>query len=585
MILTENINLIWASLMAEECIRKGADTFFLAPGARCTPLTIAVARHPDARTVQHFDERGVGFAALGFARATGRPGVVICTSGTAVSNLTPAVVEASMDAQPLLLLTADRPFELRECGANQSIPQTQAFQPYVKWNMDLPAPETSVAPQVLLTTMNQALREAECGPVQLNCPFREPLGAFTDRTDSEAYLIPIHDWMKGHDPYTSTTPVWRESDDMSISGLAELLNSAQVLVISGGGGNEAEALAIEDLSEKRGWPVLSDVSSGLHFGPRRNGVVRHVDSILGRGEFPPDLQPQVVLQFGVRFLSKSLLQALEEQPPRIWIHVTPRDGRFDPIHRVTHRVQAGIDRFCMKVEQEPFDGVDPAWRRGWLQADMQVDRVLSSELEDGADLSEPAVARTITRRIRNLHGLVLGASMPVRDVNRFSARNPNRIQVACNRGASGIDGTIATAVGFARGLRQCVTVLLGDLSALHDLNSLAMASSSRIPIIVVIVNNHGGGIFHFLPQSADPDFEKFFGTPHSWKFQGAAGQFDLPYAYAETLEDFDEAYQEAMDNRVSCLIEVETDREDNASFHRKLEERLQLPHNRSGQGR
>ncbi len=585
MIQTENINLIWASLMVEECIRKGADTFFLAPGARCTPLTLAVARHPDARAVQHVDERALGFAALGFARATGRPGVVICTSGTAVSNLTPSVVEASMDSQPLLLLTADRPFELRECGANQSIPQTQAFAPYIRWSMDLPAPDVPVSPQVVLTTMDEALSQAETGPVHLNCPFREPLAAFPDRTDAEAYLIPVHEWSMGHNPYTSVVPSWPETDEMLVSGLADLLVDQKVLVVAGGGFNESEAMAIDQLSEKWGWPIISDISSGLHFGPRRNGVVRHIDSVLGGSEFPEHLVPDVLIQFGSRFLSKRLLEALEEHPPPAWIQVSPRKGRFDPVHRVTHRIQAGIDRFCLQLEQERRGEADADWKLAWLQADLQVERLLKAELDEAADLSEPSVARSVTRFIHNLNGLVLGASMPVRDVNRFAARNPNRIQVTCNRGASGIDGTIATAVGFARGLRQSVTVLLGDLAALHDLNSLAMVATSRTPVIVIVINNHGGGIFHFLPQSQDPDFEAFFGTPHTWRFEDAAGQFGLPYAFAQTLEDFQEAYQEALDHKVSCLIEVETDREDNLVLHRRLEEMLDLPHSRTGQGR
>jgi len=585
MIQTDNINLIWASLMVEECIRKGADTFFLAPGSRCTPLTLAVARHPDARVVQHVDERALGFAALGFARATGRPGIVICTSGTAVSNLTPSVVEASMDSQPLLLLTADRPFELRECGANQSIPQVNAFSSYVRWEMDLPAPEVSVPPQVVLTTVDEALSRAETGPVHLNCPFREPLAAFPDRTDAEAYLIPVHNWTTGHDPYTSRLPVWRETDEMIISGLADLLVNAKVLVVAGGGCNESEVLAIDQLSEKWGWPIISDVSSGLHFGPRRTGVVRHIDSVLGGSDFPPSLVPDVLIQFGCRFLSKRLMEALDDQPPATWIQVTPRTGRFDPVHRVTHRIQAGIDRFCLQLEQERKGEPDTEWKLGWLQADLHVERVLKTELEEGAELSEPVVARCVTRQIRNLHGLVLGASMPVRDVNRFSARNPNRIQVTCNRGASGIDGTIATAVGFARGLRQSVTVLLGDLATLHDLNSLAMVAMSRTPVIVIVINNHGGGIFHFLPQSADESFETFFGTPHEWRFESAADQFGLPYAYAQTLEDFEETYEEALERQVSCLIEVETNRNENHQLHERLEEMLAIPHLRSGSGR
>lgn len=579
MIHGENINQIHASLMVEECLRNGADTFFLAPGARCAPLTLAVAKHPEARAVQHFDERGLGYAALGFSRATGRPGVVICTSGTAVSNLTPSVVEASMDGVPMLLLTADRPFELRACGANQAIPQTRAFDPYVVWSVDLPAPDVSVPPHALLTTVDQAFQYARSGPVHLNCPFREPLAPSPDRTDAETYLIPVHPWSRGHEPHTSVVPPVRSVDEVSLVELEELVSTSnKVLVIAGGGCNEAEAMAIEQLAEQRGWPIVSDVGSGLHFGPRRTGVARHVDALTGAGGFPDSLKPDRILQFGSRFLSKSLLQALEATPLEAWIQVVAREGRFDPLHRVTHRVVADPDRFCLQLHREREHAADNQWTLAWLRADQEVERVYAEQLDGAHTLTEPGVARAVTRLLPNLHGLVLGASMPVRDVNQFAARNPNRIHVACNRGASGIDGTLATAAGFARGLHQCVTVLLGDLAALHDLNSLVLVAKCRAPVIVVVVNNHGGGIFHFLPMADQSEaFERFFGTPHEWEFGSAAAQFGLPYALAGDMEEFQDTYRDALDQRKSCLIEVQTDRERNVEQHRALAEILKLP--------
>lgn len=578
-ISTENINQIWASLLVEECLRNGADTFFLAPGSRCTPLTLAVARHPEARVQQHYDERGLGFAALGFSRATGRPGVVICTSGTAVSNLTPAVVEASMDAQPMLLLTADRPFELRECGANQAIPQTRAFAPYLQWSMDLSTPDSSISPETVLTTVDRAFQSLRHGPVHLNCPFREPLTPLPDRTDAEAYLISLHDWSRSHRPYTTNIPSISQPDELSLSDLKELLgDNPRLLIIAGGGCNEAEALAIEQLAEQQAWPIVSDVSSGLHFGPRRTGVVRHVDAMVDDGGFPDDLAPKMVLQFGCRILSKRLLSALKAQPPRLWIQVSNREGRFDPHHQVSHRFFTDMDRFCLLWHQETLPVSDPDWKQSWLRADAAIEKVYHQQLDSAQTLSEPAVARAVTRMLPNLQGLVLGASMPVRDVNHYAARNTRQIHVACNRGASGIDGTLATAVGFARGLNQCVTVLLGDLATLHDLNSLALVATSRVPVIVIVVNNHGGGIFHFLSVADDsPEFEKFFGTPHQWDFENAAAQFGLPYAHIKDMEEFEAAYEEALATRKSCLIEVETDRRQNVEQHAALAELVKLP--------
>ena len=576
MILTENINVLQASLIVEECFRNGIDTFFLSPGARCSPLTLAVARHPDVRVVQHFDERGLAFAALGYARATGRPGVVITTSGSAVSNLHPAVTEAFMDAQPMLLLTADRPPELRDTGANQTIDQVRHFGNQTVWHQDIPCPGPQISPSVILTTLDLALHHARRGPVHLNCMFREPLGPQPDRTDAEAHLLPVAPWLHNNQPYTAYREPALDLDELSAVELEDLLASqSRVMVIVGGGLTESEALAVLQLAAKRQWPVISDVCSGLHFGPQRGGVIRHIDSLVTSEGFPEDLQPGIVLQFGPRFLSKTLLQALSATPLTAWIHVSDREGRFDPLHRLTHRFCLEIDRFCMQIERTSSPAPRTEWRQTWLRMDREIDHVFSEALDNRDRITEPGVLRAISKWMPNLHGLYLGASMPVRDMNRFAARNPHHIHVAANRGASGIDGTIASAAGFARGLNRPVTLALGDLTALHDLNSLALLSIQRVPVILVILNNRGGGIFHFLPMAdSSPEFETYWGTPHKWTFEHAAAQFGLPYAKPKTMDEFTDTYRDALDSAVSCIIEVETDRRQNLADHQALAKAL-----------
>jgi 2-succinyl-5-enolpyruvyl-6-hydroxy-3-cyclohexene-1-carboxylate synthase len=337
-------------------------------------------------------------------------------------------------------------------------------------------------------------------------------------------------------------------------------------------------LAIQQLAQQQDWPVISDVTSGLHFGPEVAGVVRHVDALVSASGFSERLRPKHVLQFGTRFLSKSLLQALSAEPPESWVVVTPREGRFDPAHRVTHRVRADIDCFCLAWHRESMVPVRPEWRQAWLEGEARVESVYAEHLDHAETLTEPGVARAVTRLIPQLHGLVLGASMPVRDVNQVSYPSTHRVHVTANRGASGIDGTFATSVGFAKGLMQPVTVLLGDLSALHDLNSLSLISKSPVPVIVVIVNNDGGGIFHFLPMADDSaEFEECFGTPHGWNFGQAAGMFSLPYIHVTNLEGFVDAYRAALTSRQSRIIEVSTDRRLNVEQHRALSAVLDLP--------
>ena len=578
MISTENINMVAASLMVEECIRNGVDTFFLAPGSRCTPLTIAVARHPEAEVMQHFDERGLGFAALGYARATGRPGAVICTSGTAVSNLTPSVVEAFMSGVPMVLLTADRPDELRDCGANQAIPQVHAFDPYVTFSVDLPAPDESLCAPSLLQTVDVAVEHSLQGPVHVNCPFREPLAPVSDGTDWDPLLESVRTWIEATETFSPSTPFRLKLDDLLLSELQELFSAPdRVVVIAGGGCTEADGFALHELASQHGWPVISDVTSGLHFGSTVSSVVRHVDALVGEQGFPPSLKPDHVLQFGTRFLSKRLLQALEATDLRSWTVVTPREGCFDPLHKVSHRFRVDIGHFCREWSFKTSPSCPSEWRTAWLQADDRAEACIAEHLDEAKEISEPGIARRLTQEIPRLHGLVLGASMPIRDVNQFAYPSEHRLQVAANRGASGIDGTLATAVGFAKGLAQPVTVLLGDLSTLHDLNSLSLVAQSEQPIVVVVINNHGGGIFHFLPIStSETEFEPYFGTPHDIHFEKAAEMFSISYAAPRDLDEFTNTYQQAVTSGKSWVIEVKTDRVKNVEQHRLIANALAL---------
>ncbi len=573
-----NINALWASMLVEECVRCGVDTFFLAPGARCAPLTFAVAQHQEVRPVKHFDERGLAFAALGYARATGRPGVLICTSGTAVMNFAPAVAEAAAEELPLLLLTADRPPELRECGANQSLRQSNLLPEHLSWHFELPCPDPTVSPAFVLTTLDEALRRSSRGPVQLNCPFREPLGLQKDRCDMDAILFPVYEWLRNGLPYTRTYPPVERVEELDAVGLEELLPArARVLVLVGGGLLESEALAVEQLAQQRGWPVVSDVQSGLHFGPRSGEVVRHVDALCSAEGFVSGLEPDRILQFGSRFISKSLLQALEASPLISWVSVSRRQGRFDPLHRVTHRYQSEAGSFCSLFEKGEADPELEVWRKRWLDADASAEALLAEELDDLHRLTEIGAVRKLTKLLPPYHGLFIGASLPVRDVNRYAYPNPSRVHVGSNRGASGIDGILATASGFARGLQQCCTVLLGDLSTLHDLNSLALIGSRKFPVIVVVINNRGGGIFQELPfLDAAEQVEDYFITPHEMSFEHAAAQFGLLYACPEDLPDFEETYREALMERRSCLIEVQCSREESRMLRMQLAEALQL---------
>ncbi|ARA92980.1 2-succinyl-5-enolpyruvyl-6-hydroxy-3-cyclohexene-1-carboxylate synthase [Rhodothermaceae bacterium RA] len=569
-----NSNRFWADLLVEELIRCGVDFFSLAPGSRSTPLTTAVAAHPQARHHIHFDERGSAFLALGHARATRRPAAWITTSGTALANGFPAVIEAAIEGVPLLLLTADRPPELRDTGANQTIDQVKLFGAYVRWFVDLPAPDPQMDPAMVLTTVDQAVYRAlrsPAGPVHLNCMFREPLAPDADGFDPERYRERLGGWWARRRPYTDYRPARSVVEAAPVAALLE--DAGRGLVVAGKLDDPAEGQAAARVARHLGWPLVADIGSGVRLGPDPTGGLRidYADQVLACAGFVERHRPDAVVHLGRRATSKRLLQALERTAPPLYLTVAPTPERLDPTHQVTHRLEAPVAALAAALAAGTPRQPDAAWLRAWQHASAQAEAAIEAVLEEDGTLSEPLVARLVTRHLPPEHGLFLASSMPVRDADMYAVGGAAAVPVAANRGASGIDGTVASAAGFAAGLARPVTLLIGDLALLHDLNSLALLRRLPVPVVVVAINNDGGGIFHFLPIAKHAGvFEPYFGTPHGLTFEAAAALFGLAYARPETPAAFEAAYREAVHRPAATLIEVRTDRTANAALHRRL---------------
>ncbi|HYE95090.1 MAG TPA: 2-succinyl-5-enolpyruvyl-6-hydroxy-3-cyclohexene-1-carboxylic-acid synthase [Rubricoccaceae bacterium] len=568
-----NRNALWAGLLVEELVRQGVGLFCLAPGSRSAPLAWAVVTNPRARALVHFDERGAAFAALGFARATGQPACWITTSGTAVANGLPAAVEASADGVPLLLLTADRPPELRDTGANQTIPQPGLFGAFARWSFDLPAPSADVDPAFVLTTAAQAVHRTRspAGPVHVNAMFREPLAPEPDGTNAARVLAPLDGWIASGEPYTRYEPAPSEGPQPMLEGLAARLEGVeQGLVVLGKTDDPAVGPAAARLAEALGWPLLPDVGSQARLGPALSNAIAHYDLALGSPSFAEGNRLEAVLHVGGRVTSKRLLQAIEAARPEVYVVVRPDPERYDPAHRVTHRLQAEPAALCEGLARELIPAGETGWLRAWKAADRASAGALEAYFVFEAALSEPGVARAVSALTPDGHGLVVASSMPIRDLDAYAMIGGPRLRVAANRGASGIDGTVATAAGFARGLGRPTTLLLGDLALLHDLNSLALLRRGP-PVTLIAVNNDGGGIFSFLPIAQhEAHFEDLFGTPHGLGFEDAARLFGLGYARPATPDAFSRAYREALESGRSTLIEVRTDRRANVALHREL---------------
>jgi len=570
---TARANRLWAHLIVEELVRCGVDFFCVAPGSRSTPLVAALAKNAKAKSLVHFDERGTAFAALGYARATGRPAAWITTSGTAVANGLPAIVEAATDGVPMVLLTADRPPELRQTGANQTIDQPDIFGDFVRWRFDLPAPSLDVDPSSVLTTVDQAAYRAgrsPKGPVHLNLMFREPLIPGPGE-DGAPDGVPKR-WRAAAGPYTRYAATEPAVDEAEVEALWERLRPVgRGLVVAGRLASRAQGEAVEGLADLLGWPLLPDAGSQVRLGGNGRSAAFY-DVLLADGAFAEGHAPEAVLHFGGRALSKRLEGFVARHRPDPYVVVREHPFRLDPAHIVTHSVESGIEAFCVALGRASSGRParsDASWAAGWREASARAGSALDRTLAGRGALEEPLVARLVSAEIPEGHGLVAASSMPVRDLDAFAVAGGAGVPVAANRGASGIDGTVATAAGFARGTGRPVTLLIGDLALLHDLNSLAMLRG--LPVTVVVLNNDGGGIFSFLPVSAhDSFFEPFFGTPQGVGFGHAAAMFGLSYEEPGSTEEFLSAYRKAISADGPSLIEVGTDRDGNVAVHREL---------------
>lgn len=580
-------NSHWAQLLVEELTRCGCRYFVISPGSRSTPLVVAAARHPAVTARVAVEERGAAFHAVGYGRAGGRPAVLVCTSGTALANYVPAVVEAAQDHIPVLVLSADRPPELQAAGANQTIAQRGIFGSYTRWSAELPVPAPRIDPRVILTTVDQAVFRAvsaPAGPVHLNCPFPEPL-------EPEPVPAPLvagaagARWQAGTEPFTT----YREADGAAeeppaaapgaapageaVSALRSLLEGSRRGLLVAGGLPRGCGGAVAALAAHLGWPLLGDVTSGARGTP---GLQLLLQSAAGREV----LRPDCVLQFGSHVVAKQYLELVTAAAPRL-VQVAASPERLDPSHSTALRVVADPRRVAHRLRlsgaRPPASGYAAAVRAAGARA-----RAALAEWSGARrGLDEPTVARLVAAAAGGppACGLFGASSMPIRDLDTFATPLPAGVAVAANRGASGIDGAVASAAGLAAGLERPVIALLGDLSLVHDLPSLSQLREVPAGLVIVVLNNRGGGIFSLLPlaQVREPGFdelfERYFATPPAVAFRDVAAAFAMHYARPQTPAELQRhlavAAARAADG-AHTLLEVTTERAANAAVHAEL---------------
>ncbi len=570
-----HLNELWGALAVEELVRTGVTCFVISPGSRSTPLVHAVSQNKQAKPTVHFDERGAAFYTLGYARAAGKPAAAICTSGTAAANFLPAVIEASVDHVPLIIITADRPPELRMSGANQTIDQVKLYGNYVRWQMDMPCPDEKIPPEFLLSTIDQAVYRSlrsPSGPVHLNFMFRNPLAPDGEKESFKNCLSGVAGWLNGAAPYTNYAPSHSEVSEDTLKKITDIINKSKSGIVIAGKLSSQESSKVLSLSQKIGWPVFPDIASGLRLGVQNSNVIAFFDQLL-LSENLQKLQPDTVLHFGSQPVSKRLLQFLKSARPKDYIRIADHPERHDPSFQVTLRVENEITKLCQQIIDNRTKKSTNQLTERYTHLSNIVDITLTELLDSSKSdrITEPAAVRIISRHISKAGAIFLASSLPVREMDMYAVTDGPKAPVEYNRGASGIDGTIATAVGYANGIRRSVTLLIGDLAFLHDLNSLALVKQSKYPLTIVVINNDGGGIFSFLPVTEiGQAFEPFFGTPHGLSFDKSAAQFNIPYHCTKSIGDFTKVYSASQKKKSSSIIEITTDRKTNFALNKQI---------------
>jgi 2-succinyl-5-enolpyruvyl-6-hydroxy-3-cyclohexene-1-carboxylate synthase len=569
---------VFAAALVDELARAGVREVCICPGSRSTALALAAAQQPALRCWAQIDERSAGFLALGAAKASRAAVALICTSGTAGANFHPAVIEAYHARVPLIVLSADRPAELRDWGAGQTIDQIRLYGTHVRWFAEVAVPGAD-------SSMSRYARQLGCravaeacgppaGPVHLNLPFREPLapGPNAARPDLEAAR-------SAGRPYTQVCRGVETPRLEDVDRLAELARSCERGVIACGPMDAQPDLcaAVAALGSALGWPILADPTSQL-----RSGLHNRVGSVLGNSDlFLRDastaraLDPEVVLRLGATPTSKAQRLWLEARPPQHLILVDPEASWNDPSHLASERLQVDPLALCTaligRVSQARRDS---SWLRRVLRVECRTAEAVERLVANEPELFEPRAVRELAAALPDGALLYVSNSMPVRDLDAFLPVSTRPLRVLANRGANGIDGMLSSALGAAASQTEPVVLLTGDLALLHDVGALQAARRHALDLRIVVFDNDGGGIFSYLPvadRAGRAVFEAYFSTPHGADLREIAAGFGVAATRASSWEHFRAAFKSALATPGVSVVEIPVARDRSVAHHREID--------------
>jgi len=581
-----NTNTLWASVLVETLAHLGLQQAVVSPGSRCTPLTVALASHGQIEVLPILDERSAAFFALGMAKRSGRPALLVCTSGTAGANYYPAVIEAHASHVPLLLLTADRPPELRDCASGQTIDQQKLFGHFPNYYGELATPMADLAMlRYLRQTMIHAWRQTLLptpGPVHLNCPFRDPLAPLKDDSTPE---ITIDATFFAHlSPSRSSIMPDREQEDGPAEAARAWIETQRQqhrgLIVVGPSHScqpDTYCQTIARLAAGLGWPVLVDGLSPLrNYQHLSDQLVTTYDAILRHPTWATALIPEHIIQIGPLPTSKVLRHWLETLDAHRWI-LRGYHRNLDPLHGATTTLPWSL--VTMAAALETTLAPPQVYLRQWQHLETHTAwrrQAMLTAWDDGDGLLEGKLAWLLPQVLPTGTPVMIANSMPVRDVEWFWPANGGQIHPYVNRGANGIDGTLSTALGIAHRHRPSL-LLTGDLAFLHDSNGLLTQAHLQGHLTILVVNNQGGGIFEMLPIAQfDPPFETYFATPQQVNLQHLCCAYGVTYERILDWPTLAERLRQLPDTGVR-LLEVVTDRKLNAQQRHQLLTQLADP--------
>ncbi|RQG97624.1 2-succinyl-5-enolpyruvyl-6-hydroxy-3-cyclohexene-1-carboxylic-acid synthase [Natrarchaeobius oligotrophus] len=579
---------LWGRTLVDELAAGGLEAVCIAPGSRSTPLTVAFAAHPEIAVHSHLDERSAAFFALGRARRTGEPTALVCTSGTAAANFHPAVIEADRARVPLLVLTADRPPELRDSGANQTVDQVKLYGDAVRWYVDLPEPEPDERKvRSLRTTAARALAKTVAvppGPVHLNCPFRKPLEPTPVPDDVPDEFGESLAGTGRDGPFVETSSATQTPSSAAIETLAGALASATRPLLVAGPGDPTDLRGLDpatvvEVADRVDAPILADPLSSVRFGPhveddanrdRRRRVYGGYDA------YANDLPaPDVVVRFGASPTSKTVRHAVRDADARQFL-VDPAGGWREATFTATDLVESSpgeaFERLLETLPETRAGSTDGDWLAAFDERESRhwtIRDEARSPAELEAEPFEGAIVASVFEHAPDPATIFVSNSMPIRDADRFARPRGAELTVLANRGASGIDGITSTALGAASATDDPVVLVTGDLAFYHDANGLLAVDRCDVDATIVLLDNDGGGIFHMLPiEEFDPPFTEQFETPHGLEFEHLADLYDLEFERVEPRE-FDASYRRSLEREGTQVVSVSFDAE---TSHRRREE-------------